>query len=303
MAMFLAYRQSLDVSQLAAVARLFSSTVIQEVARKGKSPLFSRLAVESGLAKTVPQTEPVRSLFDAAFSLLKRKDYRNEYVYKAAITHKVLLGAHSLQTASMLTEFRVGSCKADIAILNGTSTVYEIKSERDKLDRLQAQVSAYRQAFAKVNIITGENHLKAVLASVPADVGVLLLTDRFQISTVREAVDSAAGVIPEVIFNSLQLHEAQQILESQEIVLPEVPNTKRYQLLRERFTRLDPHQAHTGMVKVLKETRSLQPLTGLVEVLPSSLRAAAFSTHLRQRDHGRLRAAMDVPLSEALNWA
>jgi len=301
--MFLAYRQSLDVPQLAAVARLFSSTVIQEVARKGKSPLLSRLAVESGLAKTVPQTEPVRSLFDAAFSLLKRKDYRNEYVYKAAITHKVLLGAHSLQTASMLTEFRVGSCKADIAILNGTSTVYEIKSERDKLDRLQAQVSAYRQAFAKVNVITGENHLKAVLASVPADVGVLLLTDRFQISTVREAVDSVSGVIPEVIFDSLQLHESQQILESQGIVLPEVPNTKRHQLLRERFTRLDPHQAHTGMVKVLKETRSLQPLTGLVEVLPSSLCAAAFSTHLRQRDHGRLQVAMDVPLSEALNWA
>jgi len=300
--MSLAYRQSLGVSQLAAVARLFSSTVIQEVARKGKSPLFSRLAVESGLAKAVPHTEPVRSLFDAAFSLLKRKDHRNEYVYKAAITHKILLGAHSLQTASMLTEFRVGSCKADIAILNGTSTVYEIKSERDKLDRLQAQVSAYRQAFAKVNIITGENHLKVVLASVPVNVGVLLLTDRFQISTVREAVDLADEVIPGVIFNSLQLHEAQQILESLGIVLPEVPNTKRYQLLSERFTRLDPHQAHTGMVRVLKKTRSLQPLTGLVEVLPSSLRAAAFSTHLRQRDHGRLQAAMDVPLSEALNW-
>jgi len=183
-------RLSLDASQLASVARLFSSSVLQEAARLGKSPLFSRLAKASNLVETISPTDPVRNLFDVAFSLLKRKHYRHEYVYKAAITHKVLLGVHSLQTASMLTEFRVGSCKADVAILNGTSTVYEIKSERDKLDRLEAQVSAYRQVFAKVNIITGKNHLKAVLASVPPDVGVLLLTDRFKISTVREAIDA-----------------------------------------------------------------------------------------------------------------
>ncbi len=296
-------RQPLDASQLAAVARLFSSGVLQEVARRGKSPLFSRLARESGLAGAIPLAEPVRNLFDLAFSVLKRKCYRHEYVYKAAITHKILLGAHSLQTAAMLTEFRVGKCKADIAILNGTSTVYEIKSERDKLDRLNTQVHAYRQAFAKVNVITGENHLKSVLANVPSDVGVLLLTNRYQISTVREAVDAPERIIPGVIFDSLQMHEAKKILVSLGFVVPKVPNTQIYQSLREQFVKLAPYEAHAGMVKVLKDTRSLKPLADLVDALPESLRAAAFSTPLRQQNYARLASAMDVPLREALNWA
>lgn len=301
--MFRPSRRPLDASQLAAVARLFSSSVLQEVARKGKSPLFTRLARESDLADAIPSAEPVRDLFDLAFSVLKRKCHRHEYVYKTAITHKILLGAHSLQTASMLTEFRVGKCKADVAILNGTSTVYEIKSERDRLDRLAAQVHAYRQAFAKVNVITGENHLSPVLASVPSDVGVLVLTDRFQISTIRDAVDAPERVVPEVVFDSLQMNEAKKVLVLLGRALPKVPNTQMYQSLREQFTKLHPHEAHAGMIEVLKETRSLKPLADLVDVLPESLRAAAFSTPLRKQDYARLASAMDVPLREALNWA
>jgi len=86
----------------------------------------------------------------------------------------------------MLTEFRVGECKADLAILNGTSTVYEVKSERDSLSRLERQVAAYAKVFASVYVIAAETHVSAVIASVPKDVGVLCLNGRYQISPVRE---------------------------------------------------------------------------------------------------------------------
>lgn len=57
----------------------------------------------------------VHAIFDAAFSLLQREGYRHEYIYKAALTHKILLGKHSLHTASMITEFRVGECKLSLS--------------------------------------------------------------------------------------------------------------------------------------------------------------------------------------------
>lgn len=293
---------SLSTGQLSAVSRLFSPRVIQEMARKGKSPIFSRLVVESSLADVVASSEPVRKLFDVAFSLLKRKNYRNEYVYKSAITHKILLGHHSLRTAAMLSEFRVGSCRADTVILNGTSTVYEIKSERDNLDRLQTQIAAYRQVFAKVNIITGQNHLKEILAIVPLDVGILLLSDRFQISTIREAIDTLERIVPVAIFDSLRLHESQRILESMGMHCPAVANTQLHQTLRRRFANLEAHRVHACMVRVLRETRSLLPLAELVEAVPSSLQATAFSTPLRRQDHARLLGAMNVPLRDALEW-
>ena len=149
--------------QLAAISRLFSSSLIREMARTGKSPLFARLASQSLSLTSVSMASKVCKFFDAAFSLLKREGYRDEYIYKAALTHNILLGKHNLNTASMLTEFRVGECKADVAILNGTATVYEIKSERDSLTRLERQVAAYSKVFAKVYVIAAESHTDAVL--------------------------------------------------------------------------------------------------------------------------------------------
>lgn len=293
----------LDNSQLAAAARLFSSAVVQEMACLGKSPLFCRLATESTLAARVSGTDLVRDLFDVAFTLLKKKAYRYEYAYKAAITHKILLGVHSLRTASMLSEFRVGTCKADLVILNGTSTVYEIKSERDNLDRLTNQVLTYRKVFAKVNIITGENHVDLVLGRVPQDVGVLLLSDRFQISTIREAVNRPENIDPISVFESIHRLEAIKIMELLEIKVPDVPNTLFHSVMRDLFEKLSPVKLHECMINVLKETRSLVPLSELTKALPSSLQAAAFSTPLHRRDHGRLLSAIETPLSDALTWA
>lgn len=292
----------LENSQLSAVSRLFSASLMRELARTGRSPLFARLASESSLLDITAHDEPVRNLFDSAFSLLKRKNYRHEYIYKAAIAHKVLLGRHSLQTAVMLNEFRVGENKADSVIFNGTSTVYEIKSERDSLTRLSKQISSYRKVFAKVNIITGENHLDAVLASVPENIGVLLLTDRYQISTIREAVDSTDQTNPEVIFDSIQLGEAKKILKTMGFEIPALPNTQMHQALQNQFVTLSPSEAHDGMVQVLRKTRSLLPLAEFIKKLPHSIQAAALSTPLRKRDHERFLNAMDTPISEALQW-
>jgi hypothetical protein len=294
---------NLGTDQLAAISRLFSSSVIREMARKGKSPLFARLATQSLLADSLSASQCVYSLFDIAFSLLQRKGNRHEYIYKAALTHKILLGIHSLQTASMLNEFRVGECKADIAILNGTATVYEIKSERDSLTRLERQITAYTTVFARVYVIAGENHVAAVMNSVPKEVGILRLNSRHQISTVREAADRPERTSPGAIFDSIRTVEARLILQSRGVSIPVVPNTELHSVLRELFIKLEPREAHAGMVQVLKKTRNLLQLADLVAQLPHSLQTAALSIPLRKLDHTRLVAAVNTRLEDAMAWA
>jgi hypothetical protein len=289
--------------QIAAISRLFSSSVIHEMARKGKSPLFARLVRESGLPASARESDAVHGFFELAFSLLKQEGFRHEYIYKAALTHKVLLGKHSLQTASMLTEFRVGECKADLAILNGTATVYEIKSERDSLVRLDRQVRAYSDVFARVYVIAADAHVDAVLRTVPNGVGVLCLNRRHNISTVREAVDQAEQTSPSAIFDSIRTQEARMILDAQGISLPSVPNTELSRTLRHHFVQLEPSVAHDGMVRVLKKTRNLQPLSRLVAQLPPSLHTAALSVPLRKTDHLRLVSAVNTPMRDAMGWA
>lgn len=272
------------------------------MARKGKSPLFARLSNEALLFQKVTPSDRVHDLFDVAFSILQKKAHRHEYVYKAALTHKILLGAHSLQTASMLTEFRVGECKADLAIFNGTATVYEIKSERDSLGRLERQIRAYRHVFAKVYVIAGENHVDAVFDAVSTDVGVMRLSDRHQISTLREAVDQPERTSCAAIFDSIRLNEAKQILARNGLCLPSVPNTELHSALRDQFIKLTPQAAHSGMVHVLKKTRNLMPLADLVGQLPGSLQSAVLSIPLRRIDHERLLHAVNARLSDAIKW-
>lgn len=289
--------------ELAAAAKLFSSAVIKEMAKMGRSPLFARLVKESNLASNVDDTKPVGIFFDEAFRLLTMKANRNEYSYKAALTTKLLLGVHSLRTATLITEFRVGLNKADVVILNGTSTVYEIKSERDKLSRLNAQLDSYLNVFAKVNVIVADRHLESALKIAPQEVGVMVLNDRFKITTARSSCADPGRVNPVAIMESVQRVEAVAIIQRLGVESPNVPNTQMHSALVEIFNSLKSEEVHRAMVDVLKTTRSALPISTLIHTLPASLRAAVLGTPLRQKDHSQLLQAVHTPLKDALCWA
>lgn len=292
-----------STAQLSALTRLFSAAVFREMAKKGRSGLFRRLLVQADLLDHVDPGATVGDTFDSAFEVLKMAGHRDEYIYRAAISHKVLTGTHSLRTASMLNEFRAGKCKADLVILNGTATVYEIKSERDSLERLANQVENYKRVFAKVNVIASERHIEGVLAIVPDDVGVMCLSRRYRITTVREAVDCPARICPVTVFESLRTAEGAAILRAMGVTVPQVPNTQRHTAMRDLFGALDPVALHVEMVRTLKRTRDLAPLGELVDRLPVSLQAAALSVLVRRADHPRLVDAVSTPLHAAMAWS
>jgi hypothetical protein len=268
-----------------------------------KSARFARLAAESGVLKQTPKARVVADVFDAAFDVLKQGGLRDEYIYKAALTHRILLGKHNLKTACMLTEFRAGECKADVSILNGTTTAFEIKSERDSLSRLQRQIENYKRVFASVVVIVGENHVSSVLRATSKDVGVLSLSRRYQISTEREPIVCPARICSATVFDSLRMAEAKLIIKSAGQTIPDLPNTQMHAALRAVFTLLEPQIVHDGMLAALKKTRSLLPLAKLVDQLPRSLQPAALWVPMRRSNHDKLVAAVQTPLRQAMGWA
>src|SRR5699024_2853297 len=177
--------------QINVLSHLFSLGAIMRLA-KGESSAFIRSFLNEARITNEQKKrfQTIVSFFDVVFNSLCISDIRNEYIYKSALAHDRLLGVHSLNTATMLNEFRVGGSKADVVILNGTSTVYEIKSDRYSLDRLASQLSNYQKVFYHTNVITSEKQVASVLAAVPEYIGVLCLTKRYQISYVREVKDS-----------------------------------------------------------------------------------------------------------------
>lgn len=292
-----------STAQLSALTRLFSATVFRELAKKGRSGLFRRLIGQIDFAGRFGPCATVGDVFESAFDVLKIAGHRDEYIYRAAIIQKVLMGTHSLRTASVLNEFRVGICKADLVILNGTATVYEIKSERDSLTRLVNQIENYKRVFAKVSVIASEAHIEGVLDAIPGDVGMMCLSKRYQITSVREAADCPERICPVTVFESLRMVEGIAILRAMGVVVPEVPNTQKHSAMRDLFARLDPVLLHAEMVRTLKRTRDLAPLSDFVDCLPKALQAAALSVSVPRSDHPRLIDAMATPLRVAMTWS
>lgn len=290
-------------TELSALTRMFSSAVFQEMAKKGRSALFARLLNQTAMAEQCGENATVSDAFDSAFRVLQVEGLRDEYVYRAAVTKKILMGKHSLRTASMLIEFRTGSCKADLVILNGTSTVYEIKSERDTLARLIKQVESYKRVFASVNVIVSESHVRGVEQVLPQDVGIMCLSRRYRISVIRDAQDCPMRICPVTVFESLRSAEAVAILKALGTSVPDVPNIRRHAAMRDLFAGLEPSALHREFVKTLKRTRNLAPLSDLIDQLPSSLHAAALSVPVRRADHGRIVEAVSTPLRAATGWA
>ena len=151
-------------------------------------------------------------------------------------------------------------------------------------------------------MVAGEGHIQEIVNSTPNYVGVLSLVRWNRIHTVREATDRSDLVCPATIFDSLRLAEAREILKDLNIPIPKVPNTMRYSAMRKCFEQLEPALVQHQMVKTLKHTRSLAPLSTLVDQLPTSLQPAALSIQVRQVDHERLLKAVRTPLDEAMTW-
>jgi hypothetical protein len=286
-----------ESSQIAAATRLFSSGVLTKLAKTGNLDEVNALCFAAGVPFHSERVETVGGAFDAAFDLLKVKGARSEYVYRAALTHNVLLGIHSLATASMVSEFRAGTSKADVVIFNGTSTVYEIKSERDNLSRLEGQIRDYRNVFANVFVICAPIHVRSVEKMLPCDVGILTLSRWNRITTVRDPQDRANKLCAESIFSSLTNSEAKNILKLCGVPVPIVPNTKLRKALQLEFKNINSIDLHDSMVKTLKKTRSTESLKSVLHNLPKSVMPAAMNLKLKKVERERLIEIMRSALS------
>lgn len=69
----------------------------------------------------------------------------------------------------MLDELGIlnGTTRIDIAVINGQIEGYELKSERDTLERLPAQRDLYNKVIDRISLVVAENHRAAAEAIIP----------------------------------------------------------------------------------------------------------------------------------------
>ena len=66
-----------------------------------------------------------------------------------------------------------GKLRADIAVINGRMTGYEIKSDQDSLARLPKQIVGYSRIFDFAHVVATDRHLERAAAMVPRWWGII----------------------------------------------------------------------------------------------------------------------------------
>ena len=112
---------------------------------------------------------------------------------------------------------RHGTARIDIAVINGAMHGYEIKSDRDTLERLPEQMNEYNAVFDKLTLVVGKHHLHEAINLVPDWWGVIVAkieSNNITFCTIRKAEDNQKqkGVS---IARLLWRAEALKILEEQ----------------------------------------------------------------------------------------
>lgn len=184
---------------------------------------------------------------------LLRNSYRNEYYYKNTILNKLLLGVHSINTTTALTEIPVAFSKADFVLINGKAVVYEIKTELDNLDRLNTQISSYYKAFDHVCIVTCEEYYKTILDQYKdSNVGIYLLSSKDVIRRIKEPVRFDLELDMACVFKILNKPEYERVLLSYYKQLPNVTQVQYYRKCRELFLQIPKDIAYKLFLKQLK---------------------------------------------------
>jgi hypothetical protein len=83
-----------------------------------------------------------------------------------------------------------GAVRIDIAVVNGELAGYELKSDRDTLERLPMQADIYSRVFDRVTLVVGIRHAKKATPIIPRWWGITVAAvnaDGLLLSTIRQA--------------------------------------------------------------------------------------------------------------------
>lgn len=275
------------------VALAFSNTVFRGLAAEREPPHVRRRLAAFGTLQLV-EDATVADAFDAAYAALIRR-YRSEYAFKNELVSKIVFGRHRPSTATALTELRMASSEADIVIVNGTTTVYEIKSDFDSTSRLDGQLSDYSRYSEFINVVASEKRAAALSSSTPPHVGVIAWRQSGPLRVIRPAASNIENLRSDRLFELLRTHEAQHALGTYLGYEPDVPRGHLRRRLSTIFSELEVPAAHSLTVARLRARRaSARALTNSPS-FPKSLRAAAYAGDISRVGVERILDRMSAP--------
>jgi hypothetical protein len=215
------------------------------------------------------------------------KNYRNEYFYQNTLFNKLLLGRHSLNTTTAISQLPINKSVADYIMINGKAVVYEIKTELDSFDRLKTQLEDYQKAFNNICVVTCERNfdkLKSLLKNTPFGIYVLSNTNTLQYR--KPFIENNDFLDYKTIFNILRKKEFEQIIIDNYGTLPRTTQVKYYDACFELVRKIPILKFYNDYIKILKFRNKIDK--DKIKKIPYELKSLVYFSNRNKVDFEQL---------------
>lgn len=276
----------MNTSQYQILNRFFSKQVLLDLLANGSNNLYHSCVgrlLNEGQVDSNSNLGVIKELY-----FISERFYRNEYFYKNTILNKLLLGRHSIKTTIALNEVPIDKSVADFILINGKAILYEIKSEIDNIDRLSVQIENYYKAFDTVCVVTHEGNEQNIRKNIGNDnVGIIVLTNRNQLSERKEAKADSSRLSNESIFKILRKREYENIIQQ---VFGKLPSTSAIMYYRECLSwvsEIEPVKFYEMALDELRK-RNISHGDEYQKFVPYELKFPMYFARLRGADYLKL---------------
>lgn len=210
------------------------------------------------------------------------KDYRCEYVYKNELI-KYLISQYGTKETTAYNEFHVGNSIVDIALFNGESKAFEIKTEYDTTRRLGKQLDDYRKVFDKCYVVVPYEKVDTYISSLDKSFGIISLerkNGRIYLTPIQDATLNN-NLDPELILSCLHIDEYVSIVSEWIGTIPNVPKHQLYKECLSIFKQIPENALRKFFVTKIKGRKS-NTLT--IKKTPFMLRQICLSMNLSSKD-------------------
>ena len=287
--------EQLNINILRSYANLLSNSTFERLVR------WDDYRYVQSKVKLYEKTNHVKSnftygdYFSYIFDNLKR-NYRVEYVYKNYLVADLLIKKYGVDTTTAINEFRIGRSIADLVLLNGTSKVFEIKTELDNTKRLVNQIIDYKKVFKEVYLVTHFSLEQKYLDSIPSDIGLMVLTEDFFFRTVREPLESSS-LDSMTMIKCLRKSEYSNVIRSWYGELPKVTDFKYFSTCLELFQRIPLLELHDLVINELKHRMILEKEIFVSSMVPYELKYICFCLNFTKIEYKKLQMILQRKLT------
>ncbi|MBY7025060.1 sce7726 family protein [Clostridium botulinum] len=217
------------------------------------------------------------------------KKYRNEYFYKNTLFNKLVLGRHSLNTATALTELPISKSKADFILINKNNAIlYEIKTGLDTFERLDAQLLDYKKAFKFIYVVTCESNYEKLSSILKeSKVGICILTSNKSISIKKKAIEDSSKLCHDIMFKILRKNEFENVLIKYYGELPQTSQVKYYDACMDMFRNINIDLAHEYLIGQLKKRVNVN-INEYKKYVPYELRILSYFLDFKKEEFIKL---------------